>query len=51
MNTTGLRDVHIEVKGTLLWSTNIDYWLKKSLFLGFQNQTSAWYLGGDGIHF
>jgi len=51
MNTTGLKDVDIEVKGTLLWSTNIDYWLKNSLFFGFQNQSSAWHLGGDGIHF
>ncbi|KAK5082513.1 hypothetical protein LTR70_008206 [Exophiala xenobiotica] len=51
MKTTGLKDVDIEVKGTLLWSTNIDYWLKNSLFFGFQNQTSAWHLGGDGIHF
>lgn len=50
MNTTGLRDVDIEIKGTLLWSTDIRYWLDHSLFFGFQNQSSAWHLGGDGLH-
>lgn len=50
MNTTGLRDVSIEIKGTLLWSTDIHYWRTHSLFFGFQNQTSAWHLGGDGLH-
>lgn len=51
MNTTGLKDVDIEVKGTLLWNTNIDYWLANSLPIGFQNQTSAWHLGGENVHF
>lgn len=51
MNTTGLRDVDIELKGTMLWSTDIQYWLSASLPVGFQNQTSAWHLGGEGIHF
>lgn len=50
MNTTGLKNVDIEVKGTLLWSTDVEYWLANSLPVGFQNQTSAWYLGGEGLH-
>ncbi|KAK4497820.1 hypothetical protein PRZ48_010474 [Zasmidium cellare] len=51
MNTTGLKDVDVEVKGTLLWNTDIDYWLANSLPIGFQNQTSAWHLGGENLHF
>lgn len=51
MNTTGLKDVDVEVKGTLLWSTDVDYWLNNSLPVGYQNQSSAWYFGGDGVHF
>jgi hypothetical protein len=51
MNTTGLTDVDIEVQGTLLWSDDIYYWLNNSISIGFQNQTSAWHLGGERIHF
>jgi galacturan 1,4-alpha-galacturonidase len=51
MNTTGLQHVDIEINGTLLWSDDIEYWLGASLPIGFQNQTSAWFLGGDDIHF
>ncbi|KAI7003509.1 hypothetical protein KC355_g9171, partial [Hortaea werneckii] len=51
MNTTGLKNVDIELRGTMLWSTDIEYWLQASLPVGFQNQTSAWHLGGEGIHF
>lgn len=51
MNTTGLRDVDIELRGTLKWSDDIPYWLTHSLPIGFQNQTSAWHLGGERIHF
>lgn len=51
MNTTGLKDVDVEVKGTLLWDTNIPYWLANSMPIGFQNQTAAWHLGGENMHF
>ncbi|KAJ6572100.1 pectin lyase-like protein [Mycena capillaripes] len=52
MNTTGLNDVEIDLHGTLLWSAaNISYWLNNSLPLGFQNQSSAWFLGGNNIVF
>ncbi|KAA8570045.1 hypothetical protein EYC84_002382 [Monilinia fructicola] len=49
MNTTGLSNCNIDIHGTLLWSTNITYWLKHSMAFGYQNQTSAWWLGGDNI--
>jgi len=52
MNTTGLRNVDVEVQGTLKWNNdNIDYWLANSLYIGFQNQTSAWFFGGHQVHF
>ncbi|KAJ5758495.1 exopolygalacturonase B [Penicillium odoratum] len=49
MNTTWLDDVEIDIKGTLLWSTNITYWLNNSLDVGYQNQSTAWILGGQDI--
>ncbi|PVH93906.1 glycoside hydrolase family 28 protein [Periconia macrospinosa] len=51
MDTTGLKNVDIELLGTTEWSKDIDYWLNNSLPVGFQNQSTAWYLGGDNIHF
>ncbi|KAK5175095.1 uncharacterized protein LTR77_000232 [Saxophila tyrrhenica] len=51
LNTTGLRNVDVEVKGTLMWdNSDIDYWRNNSLYIGFQNQTSAWFFGGDQVH-
>lgn len=32
------------------WSTNITYWLANTMFFGYQNQSSVWWLGGDNIH-
>jgi len=51
MNTTGLNNVQIDLHGTLLWGTNISYWLANSLPVGYQNQSSAWFLGGNNITF
>lgn len=50
MNTTGLDHCEIELRGTLLWSTNITYWLNNSMPVGYQNQSTAWYFGGKNIH-
>ncbi|CAG9938770.1 unnamed protein product [Clonostachys rosea f. rosea IK726] len=49
LNTTGLEDVSIDIRGELLWGTDIDYWLNNSLPVGYQNQSTAWVLGGDNI--
>ncbi|KAF7323643.1 Pectin lyase-like protein [Mycena kentingensis (nom. inval.)] len=52
MITTGLNDATIDLKGTLLWSaSNISYWLNNSIPVGYQNQTSAWRLGGTNLRF
>lgn len=50
MNITGLSNVEIDLHGTLVWSTNISYWLEHSLPVGYQNQSSAFILGGDNVY-
>ncbi|KAK0477647.1 pectin lyase fold/virulence factor [Armillaria novae-zelandiae] len=42
MNTTGLRDVKVDLSGTMLWGTNLTYWRANGLPLGYQNMTTAW---------
>ncbi|KAF4962368.1 hypothetical protein FSARC_9553 [Fusarium sarcochroum] len=49
MKTIGLKDTEIQIRGTLLWSTDIDYWLDDSIPNGYQNQSSAWHLGGERL--
>ncbi|KAF7169901.1 hypothetical protein CNMCM6106_004771 [Aspergillus hiratsukae] len=49
MNTSGLHNCDIDLYGT--WGTNISYWLSHSLDVGYQNQTTAWILGGKNIRF
>ncbi|KAF9869927.1 hypothetical protein CkaCkLH20_12536 [Colletotrichum karsti] len=49
LNVTWLNDVEIDLQGTLLWSTNISYWLANSLDVGYQNQSTAFILGGNNV--
>ncbi|KAL2862301.1 putative exo-polygalacturonase [Aspergillus lucknowensis] len=49
LNMTWLEDVDIDLKGTLLWSADIPYWLNNSLDVGYQNQSTAWVLGGNDV--
>ncbi|GKT74304.1 exo-rhamnogalacturonase b [Colletotrichum tofieldiae] len=62
LNVTWLDDVEIDLQGTLLvpytitrsmhppnWSTNISYWLANSLDVGYQNQSTAFILGGNNV--
>lgn len=52
LETTNLQNVDIELHGTLSWdNSNLDYWLNHSLVVGYQNQSTAWRLGGDSITF
>ncbi|KAK6971875.1 galacturan 1,4-alpha-galacturonidase B [Favolaschia claudopus] len=44
-----LEDVDIDIYGKLLWSTNIQYWLNHSLPVGYQNQSTAFILGGNNL--
>ncbi|KAI0426546.1 pectin lyase-like protein [Xylaria sp. FL1042] len=50
MNITWLDDVEIDWQGKLLWSTDIQYWLNNSLDVGYQNQSTAFILGGSKVH-
>ncbi|RWA04395.1 hypothetical protein EKO27_g10707 [Xylaria grammica] len=50
MNITWLDDVKIDLYGKLLWSNDIPYWLNNSLDVGYQNQSTAFILGGDKVH-
>ncbi|KIK65770.1 glycoside hydrolase family 28 protein [Collybiopsis luxurians FD-317 M1] len=50
MNTTGLSNVDVDLKGTLFWdNSNLTYWLNNSLPVGYQNQSSAWLFGGENV--
>ncbi|ETS74085.1 Alpha-L-rhamnosidase rgxB [Pestalotiopsis fici W106-1] len=49
MEVSGLQDCHVDIRGTLLWSTDIQYWLNNSLPVGYQNQSTAFKLGGDRV--
>ncbi|KAK3196483.1 hypothetical protein K4F52_000365 [Lecanicillium sp. MT-2017a] len=49
MTTTDMDDVRIHQFGRFVWSTDIDYWLSVSMPIGFQNQSTVWYFGGDKI--
>jgi len=49
MITHGLHNVTVDVQGTLLWGTNLQYWINNSVPLGYQNQTVAWDFGGTDI--
>lgn len=49
MTTLEMDDVVIYQFGRILWSTEIDYWLSVSMPVGFQNQSTVWYFGGDRV--
>ncbi|TEA20729.1 Alpha-L-rhamnosidase rgxB [Colletotrichum sidae] len=49
LNVTWLEDVEVDIQGTLLWGTNISYWLENSLDVGYQNQSTAFVLGGNNV--
>ncbi|KAJ4393820.1 hypothetical protein N0V93_003035 [Gnomoniopsis smithogilvyi] len=48
MNVTA-QDAVINIQGTLVWSTDIEYWLNNSLPVGYQNQSTAFVVGGDNV--
>ncbi|KAK7046551.1 galacturan 1,4-alpha-galacturonidase B [Favolaschia claudopus] len=49
LDIRGLEDVDIDIYGKLLWSTDIQYWLNNSLPVGYQNQSTAFILGGNNL--
>lgn len=51
MNTTWLSDVKIDLHGRMVWSSNTTYWLNVSMPVGYQNQSTVWFLGGERVQF
>nr|POE47339.1 alpha-l-rhamnosidase rgxb [Quercus suber] len=49
METTGLFNVEVEILGTLLWSSDIQYWLNHSLPEGYQNACDHIHIYGHGL--
>ncbi|KAJ5610736.1 hypothetical protein N7510_007455 [Penicillium lagena] len=49
MNISWLEDVEIDIHGTLLWSSDIFYWLNNSMEVGYQNQSTALIIGGNNV--
>lgn len=49
MTTVDMSNVKIFLFGRMLWSTDIDYWRSVSMPIGFQNQSTVWYFGGDRV--
>ncbi|KAH7397380.1 extracellular exo-polygalacturonase-like protein [Pyrenochaeta sp. MPI-SDFR-AT-0127] len=49
LDIRALEDVEIDVRGELLWGTNIQYWLNASLPVGYQNQSTAFILSGNNV--
>ncbi|WVQ98574.1 hypothetical protein IAU59_005701 [Kwoniella sp. CBS 9459] len=48
LNTT-LHNVEIRLTGAISYVPDIDYWSPNSIYLTYQNATTAWLLQGDGI--
>ncbi|KAL2191827.1 glycoside hydrolase family 28 protein [Thermothelomyces heterothallicus CBS 203.75] len=50
MDTTNLRNVSIEIYGTLIWSAdNLDYWRRASFDVVYAGRQTAWRIGGRDI--
>jgi galacturan 1,4-alpha-galacturonidase len=50
MNTTGLSNCIIDFNSAkLVFSTDTDYWLANSINVDFQDQSTAWLLGGRNL--
>lgn len=51
MNTTGLVNVDVTLRGVLKFSTDIAYWRAHAFPVIFQNQSTAWFFGGENVTF
>ncbi|KAJ6546980.1 pectin lyase fold/virulence factor [Mycena capillaripes] len=49
LNTTGLRNKHIDLQGTLRFNPDIPYWSGNGFSFPFQTQITFWILGGKNI--
>lgn len=51
LNTTGLVNCDVILKGELRFSADFDYWLSHSIWVIYQNQHTAWLFGGENVTF
>ncbi|KAG8705523.1 hypothetical protein FRC09_002913 [Ceratobasidium sp. 395] len=49
MNTTGLRDVHFKLEGTLQVEPNLGYWAGNAFPIPYQKNSAIWLFGGENI--
>lgn len=50
LNTTGLHNCDVIVRGELRWSDNLPYWLSHSIGMPYQKQSTAWLFGGENVN-
>lgn len=49
MDVINLKNVAIDILGTLTWSTDVQYWLSHSIGVTYAGRSTAWRLGGTNI--
>ena len=49
LTTTNLLNCNVNVRGDIVYSTNVPYWLSHSINVGLQNQSTAWLFGGTNV--
>lgn len=47
---TGLKNVEIELTGTIQYTPNIKKWSPQSYYMTYQNATAYWFMSGKGSH-
>ncbi|KAI9328325.1 polygalacturonase [Zopfochytrium polystomum] len=50
LDLRGLKNVDIELTGTINFYDNVTYWQDKMFYWTFQNATSIWVLGGEDVN-
>ncbi|KAJ7766486.1 glycoside hydrolase family 28 protein [Mycena maculata] len=49
LNTTGLKDTHLSLQGTMRFNPDIPYWSENGFPFTYQNQVTFWILGGKNL--
>ncbi|KAJ7593776.1 glycoside hydrolase family 28 protein [Mycena floridula] len=49
LNTTGLHDKHLDLKGTIRFVPDFPYWTGNAFTFPFQNTSTYWILGGKNL--
>ncbi|KAH8646985.1 exo-rhamnogalacturonase B [Tricladium varicosporioides] len=49
MDMISLQNCDISMRGTFIWSTDIQYWLKNSIGVEYAGRSTAWRIGGTNI--